>query len=188
MKYLFHTALFLVLVACETTGPQVTTTLHNTKASYEPYEETMEKNSRSETVFANYEQLYVMNVAGFTTEFYDSFTNALNERLRSTAMLADIRVNSTYFVSIFSPDLEYNDLGNARLWEFILTVDGREYRSSIVRKIIDRDAWAPFFSFMNRWSNEYLIVFEVPESDQVPSDAKRTLTLANSKAKTEMVW
>lgn len=188
MKYFFLFSLALCLLACETSEPKVSTTLFDVKPTYEPYQKVLNKNSRSTTVFSNYESLYMLNVAGFTPEFYDAFTSALKERLRSTDMLVDIRTNSSFFVSIFSPNEEYNDLSNPKLWEFILTVDGKEYKSKLVKKIKDREAWTSFFTFMNRWSNEFLIVFEIPETDGVPENAKRALSLSTSKVKTQMIW
>lgn len=188
MKYFLSCSLFLSVLACETTEPKVSTTLYDMRSSYRPYQQVLNRNSRSATVFSNYESLYVLNVAGFTPEFYEAFSNALNERLRSSEMLKEIKSNSSFFVSIYSPNDEYNDLSNQKLWEFILSVDGKEYKSKLVKKVKDRDAWSPFFTFMNRWSNEFLVVFEIPEEDKAPEHAKRTLSLSNSKAKTQMIW
>lgn len=188
MKHVFTSILLLLSLGCQTPEDRVSTTLFHAKPTREPYQKTMEKYSRETTVFSNYETLYMLNGTVFSTEFYEEFRKAVNERFLELNVLKDIQENATFFVSIFSPNNEYNDLSNKRIWEFNMQVGDKTYRSKLVKQIKEKESWYAFFPYINRWSSDFVISFEIPEGESIPSDSKFTLSLANAEAKTLMVW
>ncbi len=188
MKYLVCCLLLFSISGCQTprTNHNVNTVAFTTNPEPPPYARSLRKYSRTTTVFSNYETLYMLNVTAFSTEFYEAFEKTQNERFLAMNMLKGLKKNACFFVSIYSPNEEYNNLTNSHLWEFVLNVGANKYSSISIKKVANKDAWYPFFPYINRWSSDYIISFEVPNSDEIKPPM--TLSLGTSQVKTVMEW
>ncbi len=178
----------LFLSACETPIHNgVQTVVYEMDPGTQSYQEVFKKYWRSETVYSNYETLYMINVAAFYPEFTQALNKANIERFHGLKLLKGLS-NSTFFVSIYSPHDELNNLANTHIWEFVLKIGMLEHTAATVTKIRDKDTWGPFFPFSNRWTSDYLVSFDLKDAQTLSSDTPLSLSLTNSKAKTVMSW
>ena len=158
------------------------------KNEQKPYNQTLEKNLRTTTVYYNYETLYVVSASMLSSQFYEALSNRVRDHYQSMDVLKNFTINSTVFLSIFSPDYELNDVSNNRIWELFLEIDGRKYPVKSVRKVKEKGAWYSFFPYINNWTTDFIITFDIPESEKLPATSNFIFTMVNSQTRTTMRW
>ena len=190
MKWSHFTTILALLTSCQSPEPVngVQTVVYDMNQGTRSYQTVLKKYWRTETVFSNYETLYVLNVAAFLPEFQQAFKKVNDERFSGLDLLKNVKSRPSFFVSIYSPKDELTILTNDRIWEFVLKVGIREFPVKAVTKLKDKDAWSTFFPFVNRWSTDYLLSFDVPNIDQLTGESPISLMLSNAKAKTAIHW
>ncbi len=189
MKWFLFATMYL-LVACQT--PELATGVETVVYDLEPetrsYQDVLKKYLRSDTVFSNYETLYVLNVTAFLPEFQQAFKKMNEERFSELDLLKNIKSAPLFFVSIYSPHDDLNNLSNGKIWEFVLKVGIREFPVKVITKLNDKDTWSSFFPFINRWSSDYLLTFDIPDFDKSGAPDQLSLLLTNARAKTSISW
>lgn len=178
-----------VLSNCQTPDhtPNVKTSKYASQNLEDWYQKAYENYTRNETVYYNYETLYTISATYFSTDFYSSFTSLKNEKYIGKEYRREIKAGKSFLISIFSPNNAYNKLKDEQLWTLRLDIEGKEYPVKTLKKIEQKNSWYVFFPYLNRWSSDFIVVFDVPE-EVFHSEQKVTLKLSNTKAHTEMKW
>jgi hypothetical protein len=97
-------------------------------------------------------------------------------------------------VSIFTPEGAYLDLDDKSLWSLTLRIGPNQQAPLYVRRVSDKTPLKPFFSHIHQWSQDYLLVFDFPETAlQKENDAQKLPTVAeftaqSSVARVEIRW
>lgn len=109
------------------------------------------------------------------------------------------------FLSIYTPDRPYQRLDDAKVWTFELSLGDKKYIPMLVKraaqKSTEKVAFEGFFPYINSWSTEYFVLFELvakPTSEgkvDVPGAGPETLitlpvTLSarSNLARMDFVW
>ena len=100
-------------------------------------------------------------------------------------MMEGLKVNLGFFVSRFSPDFEFSKLEDSKRWECLLKIGDKEFRPTAIKYLKEKDRWYSFYPYVNRWSNEYLIIFSPPQD---LGTGPVVFSVANVLAKTVMTW
>jgi hypothetical protein len=74
-------------------------------------------------------------------------------------------------VSVYTPENAYLNFDDKSLWSLSLRVGPQQQQPLFVRRVFDKTALEPFFSNIHRWSQDYLLVFDFPET-AVSQEAK----------------
>lgn len=96
-------------------------------------------------------------------------------------------------VSAFTPEFPYSKLDDAKIWGIQLSWGEQKFSPSLVKHLSQKAQFEPYFSFVNFWSREYLLLFDVNPSTE-PSQAAMvvptqvTLQLKSALAAVEFVW
>lgn len=187
MRPIIAITLALSLSSCDAPRSPVSNTVFDSMDSSPTYRNAFKGATQSTTIYSKYEKLYTINASFLSREFYSALRETMAERTTNMELLQTLRSNQSLMVSIFSPSEEFNDLSNSRLWDFTLTVNGVVYRAKTVTKIKEKESWYPFFPYISRWSSDFLIVFDIPDSETA-TNGPFTLTLGSSETKTLMTW
>ncbi|MEN9826844.1 MAG: hypothetical protein RI953_2589 [Pseudomonadota bacterium] len=82
-------------------------------------------------------------------------------------------------VSIFTPENPYMNLDDKSLWSLSLRIGPNQQAPMYVRRVSDKTPLQPFFSHIHQWSQDYLLVFDFPETSLQPeNDRQKQLTTA----------
>jgi hypothetical protein len=97
-------------------------------------------------------------------------------------------------VSVFTPEGAYLDLDDKSLWSLTLRIGPNQQAPMYVRRVNDKTPLKPFFSHIHQWSQDYLLVFDFPETAlQKENDAQKVPTVAeftaqSPVARVELRW
>lgn len=67
-------------------------------------------------------------------------------------------------VSVFTPETPYMNLDERSLWSLNLRIGAQQQQPMFVRRVADKTVLEPFFTHIHRWSQDYLLVFDFPET------------------------
>lgn len=178
------------MISCQTgsENKEITTSFLETHKDQKPYNRVLEQYLRSTTVYYNYETLYMVSASMLSSPFYEALSRRVADHYQSTEVLKNFTVNATVFLSIYAPDYDLNDLANKRVWELFIEINGKKYPVKSVKKVKEKESWYAFFPYINHWTTDFIIIFDVPESEKLPPDSKFTFSMINSQTKTTMKW
>lgn len=118
----------------------------------------------------------------------DEMRRAVTERLsrlrgntEGLAVLSDSSggVRLGMLVSIFTPENPYMNLDDKSLWSLSLRIGPNQQGPMYVRRVSDKTPLQPFFAHIHQWSQDYLLVFDFPETSLQPeNDNQKQLTTA----------
>jgi hypothetical protein len=149
--------------------------------------------SRSAEIYRDFESRYRVSATYLSPRFRAAFATRLKDLFtQEFASFDEASKNAGFFVSIESPDENEIDLNDSHLWTILMEIGGSKQKPVLIKRVTQKERWSPFFSAINKWSREYIIVFDsTPVSPNDPDmvDKKSVqLTLANSDAKVSMEW
>ena len=94
-------------------------------------------------------------------------------------------------MSIHSPEDEDMDLNDTHLWTILLKSPSNPMTPVLVKRLRKKKRWIPFFS-VNKWTREYLVLFDTPSISisgmDMVEQRKLNLTFAHSTAKVDFQW
>lgn len=148
----------------------------------EAYEPVLSKWSRKIAVFSKFQNRVEMNAVLLTDEMRRAVTQRLF-RLRGQSdglsVLSDSSgaVRLGVLVSVFTPEAPYANLDDRSLWSLAMRVGPSQLNPMYVRRISDKTLLQAFFSHIHQWSQDYLLVFDFPETilQQDNENQKQTL-------------
>ena len=154
----------------------------------------LEKATKNRSVFKDFEKRYEVTATYFSPEF----RKALNDRsrrvfLRELDPLKQGSGQATFMVSIYAPSDEKIEFDNEAHWTIQLdTGSAQSIRPLKVDRIQDKEHLRAFFSDVNEWTREYLLIFDVPavntDSPDLVEKTSMNLTFANADAKISLSW
>lgn len=160
-------------------------------ASDDQYMRVYHHSTRTVRIYSDFETKYTMTI----TNVDKSFQKALADRIKSLMMddvpaLSEAGNKTAFFVSIFGPDERMMDINDPQLWNFILKLKDKELRPLNIQKLGRKERWLAYFPAINKWTSEYLIIFDSPPPAGVDlvKPEETELKFANSDAKVSVLW
>jgi hypothetical protein len=148
-----------------------------------PYGAALRTYSRKASALNGFDTLYYLHATyladPFKQEFEKRRKNILGDK-DSPFMPAQGKV--AVFVSVYSPTRELNDMTDPKLWTLELQTEAGTVMAKTVTKMKNKYEWQSYFPYIDSWSSEFLVVFDVPEEDQMPVQ----FYFANLEAKTHL--
>lgn len=163
------------------------------------YEPIFSKWFRKTTVFSKFQNRVEMSAVLLTDEMRKAVAQRLS-RIRGSAdgisVLSDSSggVRLGVLVSVFAPDAAYANLDDRSLWSLAMRIGPSQMTPMYVKRVTDKTLLQTFFPNIHQWSQDYLMVFDFPETilQRDSETQKETLTaefLAQSAlAKVELRW
>ena len=164
--------------------------LPNEDPAYSPI---LDKWSREAHVVEKFQKQVDVHAVLFTDEMRRAYAERF-ARLRGNAdaQLEDIGGGKLGFlVSVFSPVNDYLDLDNNQLWTLSVRSGAQSAGTPAVRKLKSKTPFEAFFPFINRWSQDYLVVFDTTGQAGNPllaNPQSMTLLLRCALANVELNW
>lgn len=165
MHILSHTALLLLLSlglsSCKHSQESSTSlTLEPKKDS--AYLEVLEKYTFKKNVYKNFETKFTISVSILTSELRRALASR-HERIMGQEQnnLAEFSNQTGFFVSLYSPSSDNQDLDDTNFWDISLQKDGETYKPIVVKSLSPKNKWRKFFPDVTNWSQEYLVIFDV---------------------------
>ncbi|MEY4065330.1 MAG: hypothetical protein RIR26_1538 [Pseudomonadota bacterium] len=188
--------LFLT-TACVTSGQSGSTPPGPTDdATYEPV---LNRWSRSLNVFSKFQTQVGMSAVLLTDEMRRAVAQRLS-RLRGSGDALSVLSDSSggvrlgVLVSVFAPDANYSNLDDRLLWSLSMRVGPSQLTPMYVRRISDKTLLQTLFKNIHQWSQDYLLVFDFPETilqrdNENQAQALNAEFIAQSAiAKVELRW
>lgn len=150
-------------------------------------------------VFAEFQNRVEMSAVLLTNEMRRAVTERLS-RLRGASeglsVLSDTSggVRLGVLVSVFSPEDAYMALDDRSLWSLSMRMGPSQMTPMYVRQISDKTLLQSFFPSIHRWSQDYLMVFDYPEtilqpdSDEQKGSLEAEFIAQSAIAKVELRW
>ncbi|MBP9706319.1 MAG: hypothetical protein KBD78_01655 [Oligoflexales bacterium] len=157
-----------------------------------PYYESYVLHTRQKVVIKDFEKKFSV-VATYMSK---NFVTSLMERYKNLfkvneTPLEDVNGKLAFFVSFSTPDREYVDMANKKLWRVFSTIDGNNIEPVVLKKIKEKERWQAFYPEITPWSHEYLVIFDhlVPATAGDSADNLGVeFLLAGTEAEIKMLW
>lgn len=162
-KVILSITVAALATACQSTGAQTKVELLPTVEQDDAYDGALRKASRATTVTRNFETKYTIEATYLSPEFRVAFARRAERFTKSKMTILEEASNrSAFFVTVFSPDNRVDDLADQDHWTIQMVSADKTLRPAFVRRLADKDRWKPFFPGVNRWSSEYMVMFDAP--------------------------
>ena len=140
----------------------------------------------SHTKSYNVIQDFMTNLTIATTAIDPEFNEAFSKRYEEIYkephdLVSDIDKKAAYFISIYSPDRKVKKVQSAHVWNIYLNVDGKRIKARSYKRMRPKDKWKYFFPTITFWTNEYLVVFDLPGTQTKEQRLKNELVMAGPK-------
>ncbi len=144
-------------------------------------------------IFQAFETKYFLRVTYLSLDFRKALEKRVETLyLQNQVSFSEAQSKTGFFVSIFSPEGAKIDLDNNKLWTIIAEGTGFRAPPLSIRKLKEKDRWQPFFPYITKWSQEYLVLFDNPSNAKdalnVADNIPLKLTFSNSDAKVSFSW
>ena len=187
-------ALHILAAGCTTgSGAKTKVEMLPTIEQDSAYEGAWRKASRSTTVMRDFETKYSIDATYLSPDFRTAFARRA-ERFTKNKMqfFEDASGKSAFFVSLFSPDARVDDLADQDHWTIQMVAGDKTMRPALVRRLADKDRWKSYFPSVNRWSAEYMVVFDTPsrttDSPELAAANQFQIQFTNPDADVTMTW
>lgn len=158
-----------------------------------PYAAIFEKSTRSRAVFKDFENRYQIVTTYLSPEFRSAFTERLTRVYKTGAgEFEEANAKAGFFVSLNAPFDERTDLANQHHWSVLLKTGDGLIKPVLVKKLTDKERWRAFFSSVNSWTHDYLIVFDAPAvnpgSPELVEKTTINIIFANADGQVSLTW
>lgn len=133
------------------------------------YAPVLERWTRKANVFSQFQNRIEVSAVLLADEMRRAVGERLS-RLRGSSDGVSVLTDSSggarlgVLVSVYTPENPYLNLDDKTLWSLSLRIGPTQQPPMYVRRVFDKTTLEPFFSHIHRWSQDYLIVFDFPES------------------------
>lgn len=188
---------FFLPTACLTSGQRGSTPPSPTEDS--GYEPVLTRWTRSLNVYSKFQTQVGMSAVLLTDDMRRAVTQRLS-RLRGSGDALSVLSDSSgsvrlgVLVSVFSPDAAYSNLDDRLLWSLAMRVGPSQLTPMTVRRIADKTLLQTLFKNIHQWSQDYLLVFDFPETILQRDNETQTQALGaefiaqSAIAKVELRW
>jgi hypothetical protein len=127
------------------------------------YIKVLQKWQKSARVFDQFQNRIQLNSVLFTEEMRQAYLNRWVRLRGDTASTIgmDSGGKLAIFVSLYTPDEDFLRLDNSSLWTVRLQYGDKTLTPTTVLRLYEKPVYEGFFDFVNKWSSEYLVVFDV---------------------------
>ncbi len=159
-------ALALITGGCVSSNEATVPPAPSQDAVYAPV---LERWTRKANVFSQFQNRIEVSAVLLADEMRRAVGERLS-RLRGSSdglsVLSDSSggVRLGVLVSVYTPENPYLNLDDKTLWSLSLRIGPTQQPPMYVRRVFDKTTLEPFFSHIHRWSQDYLLVFDFPES------------------------
>lgn len=185
MRILSFLFLSLLIISCS--NKPAAPNLPNLKLiSESDYHDLIKKNSRPHQVYSGLYNVIDMTAIELNTEVYEAQADQMarvfiwdeNKYTQEKVKIEEkLRKESEFFVSFFTPERKHDDLHkNKTLWKIFLDVDGKRHEGKVTKVKLLTEELQSLYSFHNRFSTPYSIVFPVAMK-QIEKSASIKLTI-----------
>jgi len=163
------------------------------------YEPVLARWLRKVTVFSQFQNRVEMSAVLLTDDMRKAVTQRLS-RLRGSADSLSVLSDSSggvrlgVLVSVFTPESAYASLDDRTLWSLSMRVGPSQLTPLYVRRIADKTLLQTFFPNIHQWSQDYLMIFDFPETILQRDNENQKETLAaeflaqSALAKVQLRW
>lgn len=157
------------------------------------YAPVLERSTKARSVFKNFESRYHIVTTYLSPEFRGAFTERMN-RVYKTGVdgFEEASAKAGFFVSVYAPSDERTDLSNQQHWSVLMKTPSGVLKPVLVKRLGDKERWRAFFSSVNTWTHEYLIVFDAPGvnpgSTELVEKTAINITFANADGEVNLTW
>jgi len=149
--------------------------------------------TRESDVIKDFETRYSTSATYLSPAFKAAFAKRFEALYhRSDLQFAEAGTKAAFFVTINAADDEAMDISNPKHWTIQLKEKGEAVQPVLVKRLNDKERWRPFFPAINDWSQEYLVVFDLPavnaNSPELVEKTSLTLALANADGTVNLTW
>jgi len=179
--------------ACTDGGKTLQETIvHDPPLSDASYAKALKNATRDVSVYDNFETKMLLKATYLSPEFRKAFdTRYENLMGESRFSLGEADQKAGFIVSVFAPEEKKLDLNNQNLWTIIMMHGEQKFFPSVVRHLSEKERWQPFFPHLNRWSREYLILFDTPSVSLgagLIAPSTLSLSVSNADARVLVNW
>ncbi len=191
-KAFFSLVVPLYLSAC-VTSKEADVKVSKSPSEDRDFDQALEKATRHRTIFKDFETRYVIDVTYLSPEFRSSFAKRLDEIYkRGEIELGQFGQKAGFFVSLHSFDETRTDLSNNQHWSVYLKTNTGNVKPMLIKPLFDKERWRAFFPSVNMWTQDFLVIFDIPSIDtDTPKLVEKnpvTVIFANADAQMELVW
>lgn len=188
-------AAFLPLAACTTTSDDATAVAPVALRDDAEYFPVLQKWTKEAHLFSQFQKRIDVHATLLTDEFRQAYAGRW-ARLRgdSGAQLENLGGTSLGVVlSVFTPDDPYMEIENRALWSVTLKYGTQTVPLTQARKLPNKPLFQPYFHFINQWTQETLLVFDVvpggdPSSKVLALPQTLSLSLRSALANVDVTW
>ncbi len=148
--------------------------------------------TRNVQIYVDFETRFHLTSTFLSPEFRQAYAKRYQRMFESPQpALQEASDKTGFFVTIFSPAPQTLDLEDEGLWSIILKSPAGESKPVLVRRLDNKDRWEPFFVNVNKWTREYLVLFDAPSnetSERLVAKKSINLVFANADAKVTLQW
>ncbi|NRA46467.1 MAG: hypothetical protein HRU09_16070 [Oligoflexales bacterium] len=175
------------------TGGDVAVKLHPTPYEDSDYFDILKQDTRSTEVYDNFETKFHIHATYLSPQFRRAFDKRLTGLMKEAPFsLGEASSRTGFFISVFAPEDKKVDLNNQNLWTISMKSKSKKYFPTVVRSLSDKERWKAFFSHVNKWSKEFIIMFDAPsitpQSPDLLAKDQLELLLSNADASVTMTW
>lgn len=157
------------------------------------YAHVLEAHSRDAKVFVDFESVVQLSVTHLSAPMRSALAARVSRMLGTEqGVLSEASEQLGFFVSAFVADRKAADLTDDRQWVFTLRHRDQVLRPILVRRLVDKGHWRPFFPAVTEWSDEYLVLFNTnpsdPGSPTLVAPESLTLEVAGTRARVQLAW
>lgn len=159
-----------------------------------PYFSELSNWTKEAYVIRDFETRYVVRVTYFAPKFRQEFETRVKRLfLDSNPKFANVAPKMGFFVSIFAPEPPAADIRDRNLWAMLLTSGTNRFTAERVEELSeDKRRWRPFFPYIDKWSREFLVIFDTPtytpNSDDLVEKIGLSLAFSNADAEVTFVF
>lgn len=156
------------------------------------YFEVYEDFTRDVQIYSNFATRYHLSATFMSGEFRQAYSKRHQSIYDSEQPgIVETSDKTGFFVTIFSPDPNLTDLNDELLWTIKLKTEENELKPSLVKRLSSKSRWEPFFVNVNKWTHEYLVLFDAPSTEISKNLVEKksiSLTFANADARVKLSW
>lgn len=159
------------------------------------YAPVLAKWTRQANVISRFQSQVKVNAVIFTEDFRQAFMRRVN-LLKGTKShgIDDLTSDKLgFFISIYTPEYAYMNLEDLKLWNIEVHYGSKVLTPSLVKNLREKSWFEPYFPFIDKWTSEYLLVFDVKdattlqENNFIAPDSV-SLVLKSALAGVELTW
>jgi hypothetical protein len=154
------------LAACTSTKGDVTAAIPPEPLSDDAYAPVYDKWFRKVSLVDQFQKRLDASAVLFTDDmrkaYAERWVRIRGDREAEIEALAGGKL--AVFVSVFTPETDYLDLDNSQLWSHSLQLGAQGASPVAVKRLFAKSAFSPFFPFVNRWTSDFLVLFDASSS------------------------